>query len=227
MANEIFTRLISLYGEENFRKLQQAKIAVVGLGGVGSFCATALARSAIGSLILVDFDKIDKSNINRQEFANIKTVGQNKVDAAETFLKNINSQISLIKHCEKISAQNVNTIFQNVDYIIDAIDDVHAKIALAKFAEENNISIISCMGTAKRTDPFQFRFSDIYKTHTCPLCKSFRKKAKIAGIKHLKVLYSTQPAVKTSNKQLGSTSYIPPIAGMMLAGEVIQNITDN
>lgn len=219
-----FDRLISLYGTDKILKLQNSSIAVIGLGGVGSFCSTALARSAIGQLVLIDYDKIESSNINRQEFANTLTIGTAKVDVAEKYIRNINPDIKLKTFCIKVTEENIPYKLNKVNYIIDAIDDIPAKIILAKFAEQNNIPIISCMGTAKRKNPFKFQFCDIYKTTMCPLCKSFRKKAREAGIKKLEVLYSTEQAVVTYDNKLGSTSYIPPIAGMMLAGKVIENL---
>lgn len=223
--NQKYLRLNAIYSPSQMTKLQKAKVAVIGLGGVGSFCATALARSAIGHLVLVDFDKIEHSNINRQEFAFCSTVGKKKIDVANKVIKDINPEICLSLYEQKIDVNNTEKICENCDYIVDAIDDVPAKIALVKYAQENNIPIVSCMGTAMRTQPELLHFDCIENTSVCPLCKSFRKLARSEGIKNLKVLYSKEKVIKSSDECLGSTSFVPPSAGMMLAGHVINFLT--
>lgn len=225
LDNEQFSRLRSIYTDQQMEKLFNTHVLVAGLGGVGSFCATTLARSGVGKLTLIDFDIIEESNINRQEFATHKTIGQKKVDVAKQIIFDINPNINLETFDEKIIEHNVSKICQDTDFIIDVIDDVPAKIALVKFAQENSISILSCMGTALRKDPTKLKFADIYDTSVCPLCKSFRKRAKDAKIDKLEVLYSTELALKPLTDDLGSTSYVPPIAGMMLAWKAIDTIT--
>lgn len=222
---EKYSRLLSIYGEQALSSLQNSHVAICGLGGVGSYCATALARCGIKKITIIDFDKIEQSNINRQEFATEKTIGQKKVDLAEKFIAKIDKDIKVYKHDVKISADNIDNLFNDVNYIVDAIDDVNGKIALAKYAQNNNVKIVSCMGTALRTDPFQLKFEDIYNTNTCPLCKAFRKRAKEEGITKLEVLYSAEPAIKTNSDTLGSTSYLPPIAGLMLAYKVCSRLS--
>lgn len=219
-----YSRLEAIYNKDQLNKFAHSNIAVIGLGGVGSYCVAALARSGIGQLTIIDFDKIEASNINRQLFATEKTIGEEKTKVAKNYLLEINPNIIINAFAEKIQSNNIENILTNVDYIIDAIDDVSAKIEIAKFAQENSKPIISCMGTALRKDATQLRFADIYKTSVCPLCKSVRKLAKEAEINQLQVLYSTEPAIKSQNSELGSTSYLPPIAGLMIAGKVLETI---
>lgn len=219
-----YSRLEAIYSSKQLDKFKNSHVTVIGLGGVGSYCTAALVRSAIGNIRIVDFDKIESSNINRQLFATEKSIGEFKTDVAENYLKEINSAVNIYKFNEKINQDNISKITKDVNYVVDAIDDVQAKIEIAKFCEENSIPLISCMGTAMRKDATALRFGDIYETSVCPLCKSVRKLAKENGIKHLEVLYSTEPAIKSLTGELGSTSYLPPIAGMMLAGKVLESI---
>ena len=219
-----YSRLKAIYSKEKLEDLSNSTVAVIGLGGVGSYCAAALVRGGIGNLILIDFDKIEESNINRQLFATEKTLGNKKVDVAEKILSEINSDVAISKYDEKVCNLNLEELIANVDYIVDAIDDVPDNISLAKFAEEKSIPIVSCMGTAMKKDASKLKFADIYETSVCPLCKSFRKVAKENKIKNLEVLFSTETPTKPLTKELGSTSYLPPIAGMMLAGKVIESI---
>lgn len=219
-----YSRLQAIYSSDKLNKFKNSHIAVIGLGGVGSYCAAALVRSGIGKISIVDFDKIEASNINRQLFATEKTIGQYKTDIAENYLKKINQSLTVNKFNEKINKINIGVIKKDVNFVVDAIDDVSAKIEIAKFCEGNSIPLISCMGTAMRKDATALRFGDIYETSVCPLCKSVRKLAKENEIKHLEVLYSIEPAIKSLTGDLGSTSYLPPIAGMMLAGKVLETI---
>ena len=224
LSSDKFSRLLAIYDFSQMEKLKDAKVAVVGLGGVGSYCSLALARSCVGTLKIVDFDTVDVSNINRQLFANDKTVGKFKADVAENMIFDVNPDIKVVKVKESLTSENASKILSDVDYIVDAIDDVPGKIEIAKFAQENDILLVSCMGTALRTDPFKFQFADIYKTSVCPLCRKVRKLAKENRIKKLNVLYSKEPAVKSLNGKLGSTSFVPPIAGFMLASKVIEDL---
>lgn len=219
-----YSRLGAIYNQDRLNQFKNSHVAVVGLGGVGSYCVSALTRSGIGALTIVDYDKIEASNINRQLFATEKTIGKIKTDVAENYLKEIHSSVSIQKVTEKVNQDNISKFLNNVDYIVDAVDDVPAKIEIAKFSQEHSIPLISCMGTAMRKDATALRFADIYETSVCPLCKSVRKLAKEEGIKKLEVLYSTEPAIKSLTGELGSTSYLPPIAGLMLAGKVIESI---
>ena len=219
-----YSRLIAIYGEEKLKRLKNSNVAVIGLGGVGSYCVAALTRSGIGTLTICDFDVVEESNINRQLFATEETISRKKTEVASDYLNKINSKAEIKAFAEKLDDTNASEILNNADYIVDAIDDVNAKITIAKYAEDKDIPIVSCMGTAMKTDPSRLKFADIYKTDTCPLCKNVRKLAKEAGIKKLEVLYSDEPSLKSKNGQMGSTSYLPPIAGLMLAGKVIDAI---
>lgn len=219
-----YSILIAIYGEEKLKRLKNSNVAVIGLGGVGSYCVAALTRSGIGTLTICDFDVIEESNINRQLFATEETISRKKTEVASDYLNKINSKAEIKAFAEKLDDTNASEILNNADYIVDAIDDVNAKITIAKYAEDKDIPIVSCMGTAMKTDPSKLKYADIYKTDTCPLCKNVRKLAKEAGIKKLEVLYSDEPSLKSQNGQMGSTSYLPPIAGLMLAGKVIDAI---
>ncbi len=219
-----YSRLIAIYGEEKLKRLNNSNVAVIGLGGVGSYCVAALTRSGIGTLTICDFDVVEESNINRQLFATEETISRKKTEVASDYLKKINSKLEIKSFAEKLKDTNASAILNNADYIVDAIDDVNAKITIAKYAEDKDIPIVSCMGTAMKTDPSKLKFADIYKTDTCPLCKNVRKLAKEAGIEKLEVLYSDETSLKSQNGQMGSTSYLPPIAGLMLAGKVIDAI---
>lgn len=222
--NEKYSRLEAIYNKDKLNKFFKANIVLIGIGGVGSYCANSLVRSGIKNLTIIDFDCIEASNINRQLFANENTIAQKKVNVAKKFLKSINSQLNLTTYENKILNLNFDEVFKDCNYIIDAIDDIKSKLEIAKYAQNNKIPIISCMGTAMKKDASFLAFADIYETSVCPLCKNFRKLAKNAGIERLEVLYSTEPSYKSLNGQLGSTSYLPPIAGMMLAGRVIEAI---
>ena len=222
-SSDKYLKLKAIYDDAKLQKLAHAKVAVIGLGGVGSYCAAALVRSGIVNLTIADFDVIEESNINRQLFATDKTIGMKKTEVAKQYLKDINSKVQITSYTDKIDESNIDAC-KDQDYVVDAIDDINAKIAIAKYCQENSIPLLSCMGTAMRKDASKLTFADIYETSVCPLCKSFRKQAKDAGIEKLDVLYSTEPAIKSLNGNLGSTSYLPPIAGMMLAGKVIESI---
>lgn len=223
-VDERFIRLASIFTAEQMQKLADSHVAVIGLGGVGSYSATALARGGIGKLTICDFDTIEASNINRQEFAFESTLGMKKIDVCKKTLIDINPDIHIDKFDFRLDCNNVDEVCKNADYIIDAIDDVSAKIVLAKYAQDKQIPIVACMGTAMRIHPEMLEFADIYETSVCPLCKRVRKEAKNAGIKSLQVLYSKEPVIKSLDGSLGSTSFVPPIAGMKLAGFVFNTL---
>lgn len=223
-----------LVGKERFAKLSVKKIAVIGLGGVGSFCSEALVRCGISNFILIDKDKITYSNINRQLFATLDNIDKFKVDIAhERFLK-INPNIKIKKYNIVINDDNVNLIDKDTHYIIDAIDDLKAKVAIIKYAYKNNIKIISSMGTGNRLNPFLFKITDIYKTKNCPLAKKMRYLLKKENIKELKVLFSEELPLKPDYSCLfdisekkhvpASISFVPPVAGMLLASYVVNEL---
>ncbi|MEZ0535879.1 ThiF family adenylyltransferase [Caldicellulosiruptoraceae bacterium PP1] len=232
---DVFQRTIMLLGKENFEKLKNKKITIIGLGGVGSFCLEALARCGIENFVLIDKDIVSISNLNRQLIATIKTLGQSKVEVAYNRIMDINPNINAIKIPIQISQDNITSIPVDTDYIVDAIDDVKAKIAIINYAFKHNIKIISCMGTGNRLDPLKFRITDIYKTHNCPLAKKVRIELRKIGIKKLKVLFSEElPKVPDykfqkdmQKKHLpASISFVPPVAGMILAKQVVCDLLD-
>lgn len=235
MAHE-FSRTELLIGEDGLGKLRQATVMVLGVGGVGSHCIEALARSGVGTLILVDNDRVSETNINRQSIAYQSTIGEYKTKLMKDRIWDINPVADVVTYEEFILPENLSEIFEKkVDYIIDAIDTVTAKLALASYAKEHEIPIISCMGTGNKLHPEMFEITDISKTSVCPLCKVMRKELKNRGIQHLKVLYSKEKPIDVSAKETGedkgmrrslpgSISFVPPVAGLLIAGEVIRDI---
>lgn len=221
---EYFSRTQLLLGEEGMEKLYAAKVALFGLGGVGSFAAEALARSGIGHLVLVDGDVVNESNINRQLIATTKTIGQYKTEVMKQRIGTINPNAIVEEHRCFYQAETID--FTGFDYIIDAIDMVSSKLLLIEQAKKTNVLIISCMGAGNKLDATQFAVADIYETSVCPLAKVMRKELKNRGIKDVKVVYSREPAIKTVQKQstIGSVSFVPSVAGLLLAGEVIKDI---
>lgn len=226
MFNQL-VRAEAVLGKEGIEKLINSHVMVFGLGGVGAACAEALARGGIGQLTLIDNDTVQISNLNRQLIALHSTLGTLKTQAADSRMKDINPNLRLTLHpifFDENTAHEIN--FSGVDYVIDAIDFVPAKLLLASICQKLKIPLLSCMGTGNKTNPSLFRFADIYDTSICPLCRSMRHRLRKEGIEKLEVLYSTEPPVGRSvedNGRLspGSLSYVPPAAGMMLAGKVI------
>lgn len=235
MINE-YSRTELLLGEKGLKRLQKATVMVLGVGGVGSHCIEALARSGVGRLILVDNDKVALTNINRQSIAYHSSVGQYKTKLMKDRIWDICPEIDVITYETFVLPENIQEIFScKVDYIVDAIDTVTAKLALVEYAKQEEIPIISCMGTGNKLHPELFKISDISKTSVCPLCKVMRRELKSRGIKHLKVLYSEEKPIDISEKSTGedkgkrralpgSISFVPPVAGLLIAGEVIREI---
>lgn len=231
-----FSRTELLIEEEGLERLRNATVMVLGVGGVGSHCIEALARSGVGTLILVDNDKVSLTNINRQSIAYLSTVGEYKTKLMKTRIKDINSEAKVYTHETFVLPENLSEIFdRKVDYIVDAIDTVTAKLALVEYAKEHDIPIISCMGTGNKLHPELFEIADIAKTSVCPLCKVMRRELKNRGIHHLKVLYSKEKPVDIADKETGedkgkrralpgSISFVPPVAGLLIAGQVIREI---
>lgn len=232
-----FSRTELLIGEEGLKRLANATVMVLGVGGVGSHCIEALARSGVGTLILVDNDTVSQTNINRQSIAYLSTVGEYKTKLMKDRIEDISSHTRVFTYETFVLPENLHQIFERkVDYIIDAIDTVTAKLAVVQYAKEHNIPLISCMGTGNKLHPELFEITDISKTSVCPLCKVMRKELKERGIHHLKVLYSKEKPIDTSARSTGedkgmrrtlpgSISFVPPVAGLMIAGEVIREIT--
>lgn len=236
--NDIFIRCEKIFGEENMQKLKNSAVAVFGIGGVGGYVVEGLARSGVGTLHLIDNDSVKESNLNRQIFALQSTIGQDKVDIAEKRIKDINPNCNVIKHKIFFLPENKNEInFNSFDYIIDAIDTVTAKIAIIECANSANKPIISCMGTGNKTNPAMLEIDDIYKTSVCPLARVLRKELKKRNIKSLKVVYSKEEPVNGAiccdeNDNNGrhppaSCVFVPAVAGMIIASEVVRDLIKN
>jgi len=225
-SEERFSRTKIILGEEGVEKLRKARVAVFGAGGVGSFLIEALARAGIGHLDIIDSDKVEPSNINRQLIALTSTVGRYKTEVVAERIKDINPDAEVTLHTLFYLPENADRFnFAEYDYIADAIDSVTGKISLILEAEKAGTPIISCMGAGNKLDPSKFKIDDIYSTSVCPLARVMRHELKKRGIKKLDVLYSTEtPAVKT-NDTPGSLSFVPSVAGLMIAGHIIRNLT--
>ena len=228
-----FSRTRLLIGSDGIEKLHNAKVAIFGIGGVGSFVVEALARAGIGNFILIDNDTVSISNLNRQIIATKSTIGKFKVDVAKQRILDINENADVQIYNEFFMPDSKIDILNNsVSYIVDCIDTVTAKIELAIRAEKMNIPIISSMGTGNKLDPTKFEITDIYKTSVCPLAKVMRKELKSRGIDKLKVVYSKEEPIKINNntgecnkKQTpGSISFVPSVAGLIIAGEVVKDL---
>lgn len=232
--SEEFSRTELLIGKESTEKLSKSKVAIFGIGGVGSFVVEALVRAGIGNFILVDKDNIDESNLNRQIIATRKTIGKAKVEVAKERILEINPNANVKTYQEFFTKDSKEILDNTITYIVDSIDTVTSKIELIIQADKLNIPIISCMGTANKIDPTKFEVEDIYKTSVCPLAKIMRKELSKIGIKTLKVVYSKEQPIKIQNKDKenpkatnkinGSISFVPSVAGLIIAGEVIKDI---
>ncbi|HJC39552.1 MAG TPA: tRNA threonylcarbamoyladenosine dehydratase [Candidatus Mediterraneibacter faecigallinarum] len=235
MINE-YSRTELLIGLEGMERLRGASMLVFGVGGVGSHCIEALARSGIGHLILVDNDTVSLTNINRQSIALHSTVGQYKTKVMKEKIRDIDPAIRVDTYETFVLPDNVETVFrEQPDYVIDAIDTVTAKLAVIEYALERGIPVISSMGTGNKLHPELFEITDISKTSVCPLCRVMRRELKARGIEHLKVVYSKEKPVDTSGRETGedpgarrsvpgSISFVPPAAGLLIAGEVIREL---
>ena len=225
-----------LIGSDNLEKLKNSNVIVFGLGGVGGAAVESLVRAGIGNLSIVDFDIVDKTNLNRQIITTQSTIGRAKVEVAKERILAINPEINLTVYHEKFFKENVDLFFKDkkYDYIVDAIDLVTPKLDLIEFATNSKIPIISCMGTGNKLDPSRFQVADIKKTSVCPLAKIIRKELKNRRIIKLKVVYSDEVPRKPLNldggrekfKNVGSISFVPPVAGMLLASAVIKDICE-
>ncbi len=215
-------RLTILIGEQGVNRLAAAKVAVVGLGGVGGQAAEAIARSFVGSLVLVDGDKVNASNCNRQILASAKTVGKEKALVAADRVKEINPDVKVLAQPLFVTAENVASFpIWDADCVVDAIDDVDAKVALIKEARARGVKIVSSMGAANRFDPMAFKVADISETHTCPLAKKIRKLLAEQGItKGVTVVYSTEKPLSFGGA-LGSNAFVPPAAGLLVASAAV------
>ena len=247
-----FSRTELLYGDAGVESLQNARVAVFGIGGVGGYVCEALARSGVGKLDLIDNDKVCMSNLNRQIIATRKTIGQYKTEVMKDRILDINPEAEVnIHNCFFLPDNADEFPFEEYDYVVDAVDTVTAKIALVMKCKELDIPIISSMGAGNKLDASAFRVTDIYKTKVCPLAKVMRRELKKRGVKKLKVVYSEEKPVRpledmsiscrqhcvcppgtarkcTERRDIpGSIAFVPSVAGLILAGEVVKDLTIN
>lgn len=228
--NNQFDRIKALISEEKFNKLQQCNICVVGIGGVGGYICEALARSGVNKLTLIDFDTVCNTNLNRQIIALHSTIGKHKVNIMKERILDINPNCNVETYNIFLDDNTFNTVdFTPFDYVADAIDSVNSKIMLIKYCKENNIPIISSMGTGNKMDPTKLKITDISKTCYCPLAKKVRNILEELNIKKVKVLFSTETTSNTyieeEDKIIPSSIItIPAIAGLMIANEIIMEI---
>lgn len=236
------SKLEVILGAQGVRRLQNARVAVFGCGGVGSNCIEALARGGIGTLAIVDKDVVAPSNINRQAIAYHSTVGQRKIDVTKAMIHDINPACRVIARHSFVLAENIEELLADLesacrgpfDYIVDAIDTVSTKLAIAKLAQERDLPLISSMGGANKLHPECLRIADVHKTVNDSLSRIMRKECRKRGIRHLKVLYSCEEpmhlkaregAARSERSDLGTASFMPPIMGQMIAGEVIRQVS--
>ena len=220
-----------LIGHDAISKLASSKVAVFGIGGVGGFACEGLARAGIGALELIDSDKVDPTNINRQIIALATTVGQSKVELMRDRILQINPDIKVTAREVFFGTDNLGDFdFEDYDYVVDAIDSVRSKVELIAAAKACGTPIISAMGAGNKLDPTAFRVADIYETSVCPLAKVIRKECRSRGIDSLKVVYSTEQPAETirgegvSKRTPGSISFVPSVMGLIMAGEVVKDL---
>jgi tRNA A37 threonylcarbamoyladenosine dehydratase len=249
MLNQ-FSRSQLLFGQDGMERLFRSRVAVFGIGGVGGYTVEALTRSGVGTLDLIDDDRVCLTNLNRQIFATRKTVGEYKVDVAEQRIREINPDAIVHTYKTFYAPQTAEQFdFTQYDYIVDAIDTVTGKLTLVEQAQRAGIPIISCMGAGNKMDPTAFEVADIFETTMCPLARVMRRELKVRGIRRLKVVYSREPAMTpiedlsiscrahcicppgtarkcTQRRQIpGSNAFVPSVAGLILAGEVVKDLT--
>ena len=228
---EEFGRTERLLGEAAMERLKRSRAAVFGIGGVGGHAAEALVRSGIGALDITDGDEVASSNINRQIIALHSTVGMPKTEAAAARFLDINPDLVLRKFRFRLSEETVGEFdFSDYDYVIDAVDDVKAKVLLAVKCKESGTPLISSMGAGNKVDPTKFQVADIYKTSVCPLARAMRRELKLRGIERLKVVYSTElphaPTREGERVVPASCAFVPSVAGLIIAGEVVKDLTN-
>ncbi|MDE5613138.1 MAG: tRNA threonylcarbamoyladenosine dehydratase [Treponemataceae bacterium] len=239
-----FSRTRLIFGTDNMEILARSRVIVFGIGGVGSFAVEALVRSGLGAIDIVDDDRICLTNVNRQLYALLSTVGQYKVDVAEARIHDINPDCTVTKHrCFFMPETSGSFDFSRYDYVVDCIDTVKGKLHIIERAKAAGVPVISCMGAGNKVDPTQFRIADISGTSVCPLARVMRQELKKRRITDVKVLFSTEPAVfplcdderadgcptvperKTRRRVPGSNAFTPSVAGLIIAGEVIKDLT--
>ena len=244
-----FSRTELLLGKEAMEKLQNSRVAVFGIGGVGGYVCEALARSGVGAFDLIDDDKVCLTNLNRQIIATYKTIGKYKTDVMKERILDINPKADVRVHKCFFLPENADEFpYEDYDYMVDAVDTVTAKISLVMKAQEKHIPIISSMGAGNKLDGSQFKVADIYKTKVCPLAKVMRRELKKRGVKKLKVVYSEEQSIRPIEDMLiscrtrcvcppgakhkcterrdipGSVAFVPSVAGLIIAGEVVKDL---
>ena len=234
---EKFSRTEMLIGNDGMEKLKNAKVAIFGIGGVGSFVCEGLTRSGIGNFVLVDYDKIDESNINRQLIATVKTIGKYKVDLMKERILEINPNANVEVYKEFYMADSqTGIITKDLSYVVDCVDTIMAKIAIICKCNEIDVPVISSMGTGNKLEPSMFEVADIYETSVCPLARIMKKDLRKRDIEKLKVVYSKEHPINTNDCEInqnkkhkvkGSVSFVPSVAGLIIAGEVIKDIVGN
>jgi len=231
MSDDFTSRTAMLLGEDGAIKMKAATVAVIGLGGVGSFAAEALARAGVGRLILVDGDIISNSNRNRQLIALTSTMGRNKAEVMSERARDINPDCRAEAHAAQYRPGESEYLLDGCDYVADCVDMVSAKLALAETCRDKKIPLIAAMGCGNKLDPTRFRTADIYDTAVCPLCRVMRRELKARGIEHLRVVYSDEPPMGQTEKDPvigkavpGSVSFVPSVAGLIIAGEIVKAI---
>ena len=229
MLNQ-FSRTELVIGKDAIKKLNNSKVAVFGIGGVGSFVVEGLVRAGVGNFVLVDKDEVDITNLNRQIIATHKTIGMPKVEVSKERILDINPSAKVEIYKEFFLPETEGILDETIDYIVDCVDTVTAKIELVVRANKLNIPIISSMGTGNKLNPTLFEVSDIYNTSVCHLAKVMRKELKARNIPNLKVVYSKEKPIKLLNQDQnikptpGSISFVPSVAGLIIAGEVIKDL---
>ena len=221
--NDRFTRTEPVIGKEGLEKLWNSRVAVFGIGGVGGFAVEALVRAGIGTIDIIDKDQVDVTNINRQIIATQKTVGMDKVQVMKERIAEIDPSVT-VNGYKCFFLPETEWDFSGYDYVIDAIDTVTAKLDLVERARAAGVPVISSMGTGNKLDPTRFEVTTINKTSVCPLAKVMRRELKKRGITDLKVVYSQEEPLKQGERTPASISFVPPVAGMILAGEVIKDL---
>ncbi len=231
--SETFIRTELLLGEDGVAALQQAKVAIFGIGGVGGYVAEALARSGVGAFVLVDRDVVSISNINRQIIATTRTVGKPKAELMRERILEINPETSVeVYNCFFLPENAVDFDFASYSYVVDAVDTVTAKLEIVMCAGKAGVPVISSMGAGNKLDPTRFEVADIYETSVCPLARVMRRELKKRGVERLKVVYSREEALtpkrilSDESKRVipGSVAFVPSVAGLILAGEVVKDL---
>ena len=248
MLNQ-FSRTQLLLGKEAMDKLERSRVAVFGIGGVGGYVCEALVRSGVGAFDLIDDDKVCLTNLNRQIIATRKTIGKYKVDVMKERILEINPDAEVTVHkCFFLPENADDFLFENYDYVVDAVDTITAKLEIIMQAKKKQVPVISCMGAGNKLDASAFRVEDIYKTKMCPLAKVMRHELKKRGVKKLKVVYSEEKPTRpledmsiscrsnsvcppgaehkcTERRDIpGSVAFVPSVAGLIIAGEVVKDL---